>query len=159
MQADGHQREQEHAPVGQGADEPVIRASHAVIQFAVRVLAVLMVFVIVWGVLDVVWMLYHRLAQPPVLLLDISDILAIFGAFLAVLIAIEIFINITLYLREDVIHVKLVVATALMAVARKVIVFDYKDLDPGYVWASAVLVLALGITYSLISDKRGGDGA
>ncbi len=38
---------------------------------------------------------------------------------------IEIFINITVYLREDVIHVRLVVATALMAVARKVIVFDF----------------------------------
>jgi uncharacterized membrane protein (DUF373 family) len=30
----------------------------------------------------------------------------------AVLIAIEIFLNITLYLRDDVVHVKLVVATA-----------------------------------------------
>lgn len=45
-----------------------------------------------------------------------SDILATFGAFMAVLIAIEIFINIIIYLREDVIHVKIVMATALMAI-------------------------------------------
>jgi uncharacterized membrane protein (DUF373 family) len=116
-----------------------------------------MVLVILWGVVDVVWMLYNRLVAPPFLLLDISDILAVFGAFLAVLIAIEIFVNITLYLREDVIHVKLVVATALMAVARKVIVFDYKDLQPEYVWATAALVLALGLTYWLISNKEADD--
>ncbi len=42
------------------------------------------------------------------------------------LIAIEIFLNIVLYLRDDVLHVKLVLATALMAIARKVIVLDYK---------------------------------
>ena len=47
--------------------------------------------------------------------------LATFGAFMAVLIAIEILINITIYLRDDVIHVKIVMATALMAIARKVL--------------------------------------
>ncbi|MGL1835036.1 phosphate-starvation-inducible PsiE family protein [Rhodocyclaceae bacterium SMB388] len=51
-----------------------------------------------------------------------------FAAFLAVLIAIEIFANITLYLRDEVIHVKLVIATALMAIARKVIVLDFSEL-------------------------------
>ena len=87
------------------------------------------------------------------MLLNIGDILQTFGAFLAVLIAIEIFINITVYLREDVIHVRLVVATALMAVARKVIVFDYKEIEHEYVVATAAVVLALGVTYWLIAKK------
>ncbi|MDD4268897.1 MAG: phosphate-starvation-inducible PsiE family protein [Pirellulales bacterium] len=143
-----------HISTGGSDNDPVIRTSNAVIRHAVRALAVLMVLVIIWGVLDVVWMLYNRLVAPPFLLLDISDILAVFGAFLAVLIAIEIFVNITLYLREDVIHVKLVVATALMAVARKVIVFDYTDLNAEYVWGTAALVLALGVTYWLISMRK-----
>jgi uncharacterized membrane protein (DUF373 family) len=65
---------------------------------------------------------------PPVFLLSISDILATFGAFLAVLIAIEIFINITIYIRNDVLPVKLVVATALMAISRKVIILTLKSL-------------------------------
>ena len=73
---------------------------HKVIRVAVKVLAVLMVLVIVWGIGDVIYVLYQRLQAPPFLLLSISDILATFGAFLAVLIAIEIFINITLYLRQ-----------------------------------------------------------
>lgn len=143
----------EHMGPQSGETDPLIRVLLAVIRHAVRALAVLMVFVIALGVLDVVWMLYARLADPPLLLLDINDILAVFGAFLAVLIAIEIFVNITLYLREDVIHVKLVVAMALMAVARKVIVFDYEDLQPEYVLATAAVVLALGITYWMVSTR------
>ena len=51
-----------------------------------------------------------------------------FGAFLSVLIAIEIFINITICIRNDVIPSKLVVATTLMAISRKVIIFDFKEL-------------------------------
>ena len=92
--------------------------------------------------------------ELPLYLLSISDILATFGAFLAVLIAIEIFTNITLYIRNDVLPVELVVATALMAICRKVIFFDFIELTPMYILATAAVVLALGITYWLISRKQ-----
>lgn len=132
-------------------DDPLIDRLHWVIRQAIRVLAVLMVAVILWCVADVVLVLYEKLATPPVLLLDLNDIFVVFAAFLAVLIAIEIFANITLYLRDDVIHVKLVIATALMAIARKVIVLDLSVLEPMYLFAIGLIVLALGITYWLIS--------
>ncbi len=127
---------------------------HKAIRVAVTLLAFLMVIVIFIGVADVVYVLYKKMVAPPYMLLDITDILTTFGAFLAVLIAIEIFINITLYLRTDVIPVKLVIATALMAIARKVIVFDFKHLDASYIYATAGVVLALGITYWLISKQH-----
>ena len=101
-------------------DDPLIRVLTISIRYAVRILAVLMVLVIWWGVADVVYVLYERISSHPYYLLNISDIFATFGAFMAVLIAIEIFINIASYLRENVIHIKLVLATAFMAVARKV---------------------------------------
>lgn len=133
--------------------DPLIEFLHRTIRNAVKVLAILMVFVIIWGIGDVVFVLYTRLMEPPLYLLSISDILATFGAFLAVLIAIEIFTNITLYIRNDVLPVKLVVATALMAICRKVIIFDFNELTAMYIIATAAVVLALGITYWLISKK------
>jgi len=57
-------------------------------------------------------------------------------------------------MRDDVIHVQLVIATALMAIARKVIALDYNTVDPAYVYATVyatgVTVLALGVTYCLV---------
>ncbi len=135
-------------------NDPLIEFLNKTIKIAVKILAILMVLVIIWGIGDVIYVLYQRLMLPPVFLLSISDILATFGAFLAVLIAIEIFINITIYIRNDVIPVKLVVATALMAISRKVIIFDFKELTPMYILATAAVVLALGITYWLISLKK-----
>lgn len=125
-----------------------------IIRGAVRILAVLMVLVILWGIGDVIWVIYGHIVEPPYGILKINDILGTFGAFLAVLIAIEIFLNITLYLREDIIHVKLVVATALMAISRKVIVFDFAELSYQHVMATGIVVLSLGITYWLISKKE-----
>jgi hypothetical protein len=67
-----------------------------------------------------------------------------------VLIAVEIFINITIYLRDDVIHVKIVMATALMAIARKVIILDFDKLNSDDIYALAAVLLAAGISYWLL---------
>ena len=135
-------------------DDPLISVLAKSIRLAVRILALLMALVIWWGVADVVYVLYVRISNHPLYLLNISDILATFGAFMAVLIAIEIFINITSYLRENVIHIKIVLATAFMAVARKVIVLDYKEVSSDYVFATAALVLALAVAYWLAVVKN-----
>lgn len=130
--------------------DPLIRMLHVVIRFCVKLLALLMVVVILLGVADVCYVMYTRLMAPPVLLLDVGDIFKIFGAFMVVLIAIEIFINIRLYLGSNTLPIKLVLATALMAIARKVIVLDLNNTQPMYVFAIATVVLALGITYWLV---------
>lgn len=142
----GHDLHLEH-------EDATIRFLHRIIRFAVKILAVLMVLVIIWGIGDVIYVLYQRLAEPPFLLLQINDILATFGAFLAVLIAIEIFINIRMYLSTSVIPVRLVIATALMAIARKVIIFDFENITPPFIYGTAAVILALGITYWLITKR------
>ena len=121
-------------------DEPFIRMLAASIRYAVRFLAVLMVMVIWWGVADVVYVLYSRVSTQPYYLLNISDIFATFGAFMAVLIAIEIFINIISYLRDNVIHIK--------------IVLDYKEVGADYVFATAALMIALALAYWLAVVKN-----
>ncbi|MEZ5584323.1 MAG: phosphate-starvation-inducible PsiE family protein [Candidatus Competibacteraceae bacterium] len=135
------------------AQEPLVHGLHVLIRLCVRLLAVLMTLVIIWSVLDVGWVLYNKIMTPPVGLLNVNDILATFSAFMATLIAIEIFVNIVLYLRDDVLHVKLVLATALMAIARKVIVLDYKTIEPEYIWATAGVILALSVGYWLVSKE------
>ena len=109
-----------------------------------------MIIVIISGVVDVAWTIYLRFADEPRFILTMGDILATFGAFMVVLIAIEIFQNIVLYLRDDVIHVKIVLATALMAIARKVIILDYDELEPMYILATGIVLLATGITYYFV---------
>ena len=45
-------------------EDPLIDRLLVIIRWAVRALAVLMTFVIVMGVVDVVWMLYQRMTNP-----------------------------------------------------------------------------------------------
>ena len=139
-----------HEELSVAHHDPLIRSLHGVIRLCVRLLAVLMVVVIIMGVADVCYVLYQRMAAPPVLLLSVQDIFKIFGAFMVVLIAIEIFINIRLYLGSSTLPIKLVIGTALMAIARKVIILDLDNTAADTVYAIAATALSLGIAYWLV---------
>lgn len=133
-------------------DRLIHNLSKAVV-FAVKILAILITIVIFWGVADVVVHLYNQIRFPSGAF-NAENLVAILGTFLAVLIAIEVFLNIIFYLKKDAFHVQLVVATALTAAARKVIVFDYAILNPQYIYATAAVILAIGVTYWLVSKTQ-----
>ena len=126
---------------------PLVTWLQKVILWSIKLLAVLMVAVILWSVGDVVFTLYLKAQDPYLFVIDIEELLGIFGTFLVVLIAIEIFLNIILYLKKDMSHLRLVMATALMAIARKVIILDYDKISDWHLFGIGALILALGIAY------------
>lgn len=138
------------------SQEPLINFLKKVIHFTIRVTAVMITLVIIWAVIDVGWEIYRSLTTAPIGLLNKDDLLPIFGAFMVVLIAIEIFVNIIMYLQDQVIHVKIVLATALMAIARKVIIFDFDKVSYHYIWATSLVIISLGFTYWLVSKHYKG---
>ncbi|WP_202114662.1 phosphate-starvation-inducible PsiE family protein [Vreelandella zhuhanensis] len=156
MQDDGNDKETSqshrllHDELPKEHEDPLIRRLHIIIRYAIKLLAVMMVLVIIWGVLDVIYVLYTKFISPPVMLFEVADIFVIFGAFMVVLIAVEIFINIRLYLGTNVLPIRLVIATALMAIARKVIILDIATISAEEMLAIAAIVLALGVTHWLV---------
>lgn len=131
-------------------DSKLISNLQTSIHFSVKILAILMTFVIFMGVIDVGWTIYQKLGNKPLFILTVNDMLATFGSFMAVLIAIEIFVNITIYLKDEIIHVKIVIATALMAVSRKVIILDLKVVTAEQMYGLGILIIALSIGYWVV---------
>ena len=101
-----------HEELPEGHSVPLISFLHRIIRMAVKVLAILMAFIIIFSIADVMYVFYQRLAAPPLFLLEVNDIFTIFGTVMVVLIAVEIFINVRLYLGTDVLPLRLVIATA-----------------------------------------------
>ncbi|MFP4008112.1 MAG: phosphate-starvation-inducible PsiE family protein [Spirulinaceae cyanobacterium] len=73
-----------------------------------------------------------------------------FGLFLNVLIALEILANITVYLKRHTVQYELVVITSLIAVARKIIIFDIEKKNAVDLIALSSAVLALSLSYLII---------
>lgn len=135
--------------------DPLIRYLNKAVVLSVKILAILMVVVVWLALIDVVVHMFQELEAPPFGLFSVDKLISTLGNFLVVLIAVEIFLNIVFYLKKDAIHVPLVLATALTAVARKVIIFDYTVADPLIIFGAAAVILSLGVTYWLITKKEG----
>lgn len=129
---------------------PSINFLQKVILWSIKILAFLMVIVILWSVGDVIFTLYLKTKDPYLFVTDFDELLAVFGGFLIVLIAIEIFLNIILYLKKEMGHLRLVMATALMAVSRKVIILDYDKISDWHMVGMGALILSLGLAYWFI---------
>lgn len=134
--------------------DPLIRKLNKVVMVSVKLLAILMVLVIWMAMADVIVHLYRQLTSSFTDIFGVENLINTLGNFLVVLIAIEIFLNIIFYLNEDSINVSLVLATALTAIARKVIVVDYKSIEPLQIFGVAAVILATGISYWLVSKKQ-----
>lgn len=119
----------------------------------ITVLAVLMMVILVLSVVELGWMVIRDILSPPLFLLDISELLDLFGFFLLVLIGIELFVTIKTYFEEHVVHVEVVVEVALIAIARKVIILDVKEYEPLQVAGIALIIAALAVAHFVV--KRG----
>ena len=85
--------------------------------------------------------------KPHLFLLDISDLLEIFGFFMMILIGLELIETIKIYLVDESIHVEIICLVAIVAVTRKVIILDLYKLPPVALLGIAAIILALCIGY------------
>jgi uncharacterized membrane protein (DUF373 family) len=116
----------------------------------VNFLIVLMAVVVLLSTAELGYEIVRDVFTPPVGFLDIDELLGIFGSFLLVLIGVELLEILRAYLKEDAVHVEVVFAVALIAIARKVIILDVKDLPSQTLVGIAAIIAVLSIGYYLI---------
>lgn len=119
----------------------------------------MMVVVILLATVELGWVLIKDIITPPLILLDIDELLEIFGFFLLVLIGVELLETIKAYLKKGVVHVEIVLEVALIAIARKVIILNPKEYPSLSLLSIAALIVALAVAYCLMKRQGGGDDA
>jgi uncharacterized membrane protein (DUF373 family) len=95
---------------------------------------------------------------PPYILLETHQLLELFGQFLLVLIGIELLHSMKVYTVRRVIHLEAVLIVALIAVARKVIVMEPKELPEGTLLGIAAIALALALSYYAVRRSHQEEG-
>ncbi|HSW62408.1 MAG TPA: phosphate-starvation-inducible PsiE family protein [Dissulfurispiraceae bacterium] len=117
-------------------------------------LLVMMVVVVFLAALDLGYIIAKDIITPPVLLLDIDELLDIFGMFLLVLIGIELLETVKMYLTEKKVHVEVVFTVAMIAIARKVIILDIKEVSSLTLIGIGIIIFALSAGYYLLTLNR-----
>ena len=122
-----------------------------------KVLSIAMVLVILVTAVDLAVVLYQSLFTSDSNGFFKTTLTEIFGLFLSVLIALEILENITAYIREHVVQVELVIATALTAVGRKLIILDLEKVSGLSLIGLAIAIFSLSISYWIVRSVHRAD--
>lgn len=116
-------------------------------KFIALALAGMLVVVVMLSVVHLGTLIAQEIWKPPRFLIPVQGLLEIFGYFLLVLIGVELLETLKAYLKKDVIHVRVVLEVALIAMARKVIIEEPNTVAGLTLLGIAALILALAIAY------------
>ena len=122
-------------------------------------LLIMMVSIVILSTVELGWIIIKDIITPPMFLLDINELLDIFGMFLLVLIGIELLETVKMYLSSKTVHVEVVFTVAMIAIARKVIILDIKEVSSLTLIGIGVIILALSTGYFLLARRRGTQSA
>jgi uncharacterized membrane protein (DUF373 family) len=113
----------------------------------------MMALVVALATLELGWVIVKDIITPPVFLLEINELLEVFGMFLLVLIGIELLDTIKSYLADHILRVEIVLVVAIIAIARKVIILDTEKLSDLTLIGIGAIILALAIGYYMVKQS------
>lgn len=128
----------------------------AIERAVVLCLLAMMLLTLIISTVELGIIIYEQIVAPPFLLLNIDNLLEIFGFFLMVVIGLELFETIKIYLEENTVHVEVVMLVAVVAVSRKIIIIDYKETEPMMNFSIAALVITLCTGYFMLKRAMQG---
>ncbi len=124
----------------------------------VTTLIVMMAVTILLATVELGWLIIKDIITPPIILLEIDELLDIFGLFLLVLLGIELASTLKTYLTEKEIRVEVVFTVALIAIGRKVIILDVKEISSLSLLGIAAIIISLSVGYFLVKRTLHGGG-
>jgi uncharacterized membrane protein (DUF373 family) len=130
-------------------DKNFLKIIHVTENIVSKVLSMALIVVIFVSIGDLVLILYKDLFNEPTGFFG-TTLIEIFGLFLNILIALELLENVTVYLRKHIVQLELVLTTALIAVARKIIIFNPDKYDKTQLIYLGIAALCLSISYWLV---------
>ncbi|MBW1901715.1 MAG: phosphate-starvation-inducible PsiE family protein [Deltaproteobacteria bacterium] len=120
-------------------------------RFIVIGLLAMMIVVVLLGTVELAVILVEQMVKPPrFILLNINEMLNIFGFFLMILIGLELVETLKVYFVDEMVHVEIVFLVAIIAITRKVIILDVKTMEPLNLIGLACIILALSVGYFVL---------
>ena len=117
----------------------------------------MMSVIIILSVLELGWTIAKDIIdnfKGPLNFMVLDNLLAIFGLFLLILIGVELLETMKIYLRDDTVHIEVIILVAIIAIARKAVVLDLEKVDALTIISLGVLVIALATGYFIIKKVQ-----
>ena len=117
-------------------------------------LMVMLAVVVLLATIDLGWIIVKDVLTPPIFLLDADELLELFGAFLLVLVGMELLNMVKAYITEKTVHVEVALVVGIIAIARKVVILEPKGMDGLTLLGIAAIIAALTFGYYFVKSGR-----
>ena len=117
-------------------------------------LILMLALVVLLATIDLGWIILRDIFTPPIILLDVNELLELFGAFLLVLIGVELLGTVKTYMTERTVHVEVILAVGIIAIARKVVILEPKEMDGLRLLGIAAIIFALTLGYYFVKRAK-----
>jgi uncharacterized membrane protein (DUF373 family) len=109
---------------------------------------IMMAFVLLMATIDLGWTIIKDIIKPPFMIINVAQLLDMFGLFMLVIIGIELLETIMkTYLTQEIPHYEVVLSVAIIAIARKVIILDIEETTSLSLVGIASIIMALTIGF------------
>lgn len=115
----------------------------------------LMSLILLVATINVFLTIVTGLVMNPLVAFSAAKLQELFGLFLVILIGIELLDTVKAFLKEEMVHVEIVVLVAIIAISRKVIVWEFSEYNIMQLFGLAAMLLALALTYAIIKRASG----
>ena len=116
----------------------------------ITVLILMMSLILIFATIELVYSLTKGILAEGTLIISLETLMDTFGGFLLILIGIELLETIKIYLKQNIVHVEVVVLVAIIALARKIIILKIEELSLEVTAGIGILIITLAVAYYLI---------
>ena len=122
--------------------------------FIITILMVMMILILLFSTIDLGFLIGKEVLSPPMFIISVTRLQEMFGLVMLILIGIEILEAIKAYLVHQEMHVEVVLMVAIIALAHKVIILDFKLLPSYTLLGIGIIIVSLSTSYYLIKKVR-----
>ncbi len=127
-------------------------------RFISIILILFMGIVVISSIMELGYILYKDIVEPPGLFLGISELFEIFGLFMMLIIALELMTSIYMYCNNKAAYIEIMFLIAITAITRKIVILDSKSTEPMTLIGIAAILIALVAGLYVIKNKNKTDG-
>lgn len=99
---------------------------------------------------NIIMTLFATAVSDPNDVFSVQSLQELFGLFLIILIGIELLDTVKAFLEEEKVHVEIVILVAIIAISRKVIVWDFSEYQSQELYSLSAMLLALAVSYAIV---------
>ena len=132
------------------SDEQFSRIIIGINKNIIRILISIMTVMLILGTIQLIFLEFKKITNPPYLLIEVSTLFEVFNLILIIAVGYELIKALLLIISSDTIPTVPIIEISIIAISTKIITLDIKQTNSNVIISLALLIAALGLSYFLL---------